>query len=201
MRPLVIDVKDPQSVAEGFKQVGERYGRLDLLVNSAGEATKPAPLMRTPPETWDAQHALHSRGAMLAAQQALRMMRKQRSGTIINIVSTLALPSSDAAGLAGYAAAKAAMRSLTHSLRTEGRAYGVRASAILPAFVDTPLWEGTSVDRSRMIAPRDVAEAVWFLYRLAPGVQIDELVMDSINANTGNATTSNATTSNATKQN
>lgn len=177
--PIVMDVTDVDQVAAGFKQVRELYGRVDLLINAAGIPVPLAPLLRVKVANWDEQYAVHSRGAFLTSQQALKIMRRQKSGTIINIASVAAsrpvMP-----GYAGYAAAKAAMVSLTQSINLEAGQYGVRATALCPTFVDTPVWEAAKMDKSLMLSTDAVAQAVLFLCRLPPGTLVEQLELATV---------------------
>lgn len=178
-QPIVMDVTDVDQVAAGFKQVQELFGRIDLLINAAGIRVPLAPLLRVKLDDWDAQHAVHSRGALLTSQQALKVMRRQKSGTIINLAS-VAASAPVMPGYAGYAAAKAAMVSLTQSINLEAGQYGVRATALCPTFVDTPVWEAAAMDKSLMLTTDAVAQAVLFLCRLPPGTLVEQLELSTI---------------------
>ena len=173
-RPVVMDVTDPGRVATGFKEIVESFGRIDLLINAAGVPVPLAPLMRVKVDDWDQQHAVHSRGALLTSQQALKIMRRQKSGTIINIAS-IAASTPVMPGYAGYAAAKAAMVNLTRSINLEAGKYGVRSTALCPTFVDTPVWEAANMDKSLMLSTDTVAQAVLFLCKLPPGSVVELL--------------------------
>ena len=63
---FLMDVTKPAQVSDAFAQLLERHGRLDLLVNAAGGASRLNPLLRMPVEDWEQQYAVHSRGALLA---------------------------------------------------------------------------------------------------------------------------------------
>lgn len=175
---LVMDVADAQQVADAFEQLDARFGRLDLLVNCAGTFTKMNLLLRMKPDEWDQQHALHSRGAFLASQQAAKRMRKQRQGRIVNIAS-VAAEAPVAPGFSGYAAAKAGMVSLTKCLNQELNSYGVQSTAVCPNYVVSPNWEQSDMDKSKMLQPQDVADAVLFLWRLPSRVRIDSLELET----------------------
>ena len=178
-RPIVMDVTDEAQVVAGFEQILESFDRVDLLINAAGAAVPLAPLLRIRMDDWDQQHAVHSRGALLTSQQALKIMRRQKSGTIINIAS-VAASAPVTPGYAGYAAAKAAMVNLTRSINLEAGQYGVRATAVCPTFVDTPVWEGAKMDKNLMLSTDAVAQAVLFLCRLPPGTLIEQLELNTV---------------------
>lgn len=152
----------------------ERHGGLDVLVNSAGVGI--AGLVGdTQTKHWDLQQSVNLRGAFLVTRAALPHLRTTR-GHVINLASiagTLPTP-----GLAAYGAAKAALIALTRSLDREEAAHGVRASALCPGFVDTPMAEWSGVPGSAMIQPQDCAEIVRALLRLSPHARVPVVVIE-----------------------
>ena len=108
-------------------------------------------------------------------------MRKQGLGTIVNIVSDAAKQASAKAGPA-YAVSKFGQLGLTQSINAEERANGIRACAILPGDIDTPLLERrpvvpTADARKKMLQPEDVAECVWLTVSLPPRAIVEELLI------------------------
>src|SRR5256885_4602085 len=103
---LKLDVADAEQVKAGFKQVLEKFGRLDILVNNAA-VTRDGLAMRMKKDDWDAVLQTNLTGAHLCIQQALPTMMKARAGRIINISSVVA--QSGNAGQANYVAAKAGL--------------------------------------------------------------------------------------------
>src|ERR1700746_540379 len=101
---LKMDVADAEQVKAGFKQIAEKFGRLDILVNNAA-VTRDGLAMRLKRDDWDAVLQTNLTGAHLCIQQALPVMMKARAGRIINISSVVA--QSGNAGPANYWAAKA----------------------------------------------------------------------------------------------
>src|SRR5215470_3878937 len=101
---LKMDVADPEQVKSGFKQVLEKYGRLDILVNNAA-VTRDGLAMRMKKDDWDAVLQTNLTGAHLCIQQALMPMMRAKAGRFINIPSVVA--QSGNAGQANYVAAKA----------------------------------------------------------------------------------------------
>src|SRR5260370_33229317 len=99
-----MDVADAEQVKAGFKQVLEKFGRLDILVNNAA-ITRDGLAIRMKPEDWEAVLRTNLTGAHLCIQQSLHTMMKARAGGIINISSVVA--QSGNAGQANYVAAKA----------------------------------------------------------------------------------------------
>jgi len=159
----------------------ERFGRIDVLVNSAGIGIA-GRVEELQAKHFDLQVGVNLRGLFLVTQAAIPLLRESH-GLIVNLASiagTLPTP-----GLATYGATKAAVISLTRSLNEELDADGVRAIAICPGFVDTPMAEWSGLAGDEMIQPEDCAEVVRMLLRLSPHARIPQVVIEragSINA-------------------
>jgi NAD(P)-dependent dehydrogenase (short-subunit alcohol dehydrogenase family) len=153
-----------------------RHGRLDVLVNSAGIGIA-GRLEDLSAKHWDLQHAVNLRGLFLVTREALPLL-KEAQGHVINIASiagTTGVPT-----LGAYAASKAAVISLTHTLNAEHDRDGVRATAICPGFVDTPMAAWSHIPAERMIQPQDCAELVRALLRLSPYARVPEIVVERL---------------------
>ena len=158
-----------------------RLGRIDVLVDSAGIGIA-GRVEELPAKHYDLQVGVNRRGLFLVTQAEIPLLRESH-GFIVNLASiagTLPTP-----GLATYGATKAAVISLTRSLNEELDADGVRAIAICPGFVDTPIAEWSGLAGDEMIQPEDCAEVVRMLLRLSPHARIPQVVIEragSINA-------------------
>ena len=153
-----------------------RHGGLDVLVNSAGIGIGRS-IADTSTKHWDLQQSVNLRGAFLVTREALPHLRRTR-GHIVNLASiagTLPTP-----GLASYGASKAALISLTHSLNREEDEHGIRATALCPAFVDTPMTTWTGLENAEMIQPEDCAEIVRSLLRLSPRARVPVVVVERV---------------------
>src|SRR5260370_671751 len=106
-----MDVAEAEQVKSGFKQVLERFGRLDILVNNAA-ITRDGLALRMKADDWEAVIRTNLTGAHLCIQQAMHTMMRARAGRIINISSVVAQTGN--AGQANYVAAKAGLIGLTH---------------------------------------------------------------------------------------
>jgi len=167
---LKMDVADSEQVKAGFKQVIEKFGRLDILVNNAA-VTRDGLAMRMKKDDWDAVLQTNLTGAHLCIQQALPTMMKARAGRIINISSVVA--QSGNAGQANYVAAKAGLIGLTKAIAVEIASRGITVNAVAPGFIETPMTDVLSdkvkeelkvrVPLGRMGSARDVASAIVFL--------------------------------------
>ena len=178
--PIAADVSDPDACARVVAEHHERAGRLDMLVNSAGKGIAGS-VETMPVKHFDMQLGVNLRGMFVLTQAAIPLLRETR-GWIVNMSSiTGTIPSP---GLAAYAAAKAGIISLTRSLNAELDADGVRAIAICPAFVDTPMAEWSGVAKSEMIQPEDMAEIVRLCLRLSAHARISQIVVENMSGNT-----------------
>jgi NAD(P)-dependent dehydrogenase (short-subunit alcohol dehydrogenase family) len=153
-----------------------RFDRLDVLVNSAGVGVG-AHIEDTQTKHWNLQLDVNLRGAFLVTRFALPQLKQSR-GLVVNISSiagTIAAP-----GLAAYGAAKAGLISLTRSLNAEHADDGIRATAICPGFVDTPMAAWTSMASEEMIQPDDCAQVVRLLLQLSPRARIPQVVIERL---------------------
>lgn len=160
------DVSDEAQVAATVDETLRRFGRLDVVVNNAGMMLF-KPLHAFTPEDWSHVLGVDLMGAVHFTKQALLQMKG--GGAVVNVASVHAVMTTPL--VAPYAAAKAAMVSLTRSAAIEGKALGVRANVILPGAIDTPmLWTNPNLksgaetlDPADVGKPADVAAAVAFL--------------------------------------
>jgi NAD(P)-dependent dehydrogenase (short-subunit alcohol dehydrogenase family) len=154
----------------------ERFAGLDVLVNSAGVGAG-AKVEELSTKLWDLQLGVNLRGLFLVTRAAIPHLRASR-GLVVNLASiagTIPAP-----GLAAYGAAKAGVISLTRSLNAELEADGIRATAIAPGFVDTPMAEWTEMPSEEMIQPEDCAEVVRALLRLGPAARLPLVVIERL---------------------
>jgi len=152
----------------------ELHGGLDVLVNSAGVGIA-GTVGDTTTKAWDLQQAVNLRGAFLVTREALPYLRATK-GYVVNLASiagTVPTP-----GLAAYGATKAALIGLTRTLAREEADSGVRATALCPGFVDTPMAAWTGIPGDEMIAPEDCAEIVRALLRLSPYARVPVVVLE-----------------------
>jgi len=173
------DLTDPQAAAALVAEVGEREGRLDVLVNNAGVQIAKGVVDTTLAE-WDEVLAVNLRAPFLLAREGHRWLRRQ-GGAIVNVASVHAVATSQ--GMAAYAASKGGLVALTRALALEFAADGIRVNAVLPGAIDTPMLEAglgrgrlagadlgagkaglaSRTPLGRLGRPEDVAQAVLFL--------------------------------------
>src|SRR5262245_39010759 len=170
------DVGDERQIAHLVTRTQEHFGRLDILVTSAGGASF-GPLIESRTEDWDAMIAINLRGPYLCCKHALKVMLPQGRGHILNVLSIAshtALP-----GSAAYTASKFGALGLTKVLAAEVRGQGIKVTAVIPGAVDTPLWDksGGDLDRRKLLSPADVAAAMLSVIAQPPSIYTDEIVL------------------------
>jgi 3-oxoacyl-[acyl-carrier protein] reductase len=165
-----MDVADAEQVKAGFKQVIDKFGRLDILVNNAA-ITRDGLAVRMKADDWDAVIRTNLTGAHLCTQQALGTMMRARAGRIINVSSVVAQMGN--AGQANYVAAKAGLIGLTKAIAMEIASRNITVNAVAPGFIETPMTDvlsdkvkeelKTRIPLGRLGVPRDIAAAIVFL--------------------------------------
>ena len=175
------DVTDEATLADTMAFAVDRWGRIDVLHNNVGVSIAGgdgSPLDVTE-EAFDRICAINLRGTVMACKHALPIMRRQGSGSIINISSIAAWAGYP---LVAYKATKAGMIAYTQQLAIQNAAFGIRANVILPGLMETPMavenrvkaWGKTRAEvvaernaqvplRGRMGTAWDVANAALFL--------------------------------------
>ncbi len=173
---VAADVSQEEDCRRIVEEHVERHDRLDVLVNSAGIGIA-GNLADMPTKHVDLQLDINLRGLMLVTAAALPHLRKTR-GLIVNIASiagTMSTPE-----LPVYGATKAAVIQFTNTLNRGEEEHGVRATALSPGFVDTPMTGWAPVPPEEMIRPEDCAEIVRLLLRLSPHARVPHVVIERL---------------------
>jgi NAD(P)-dependent dehydrogenase (short-subunit alcohol dehydrogenase family) len=150
-RAACLDVRDAAGVKALVDDTVARHGRLDLIFNNAGIGVSGA-LHELTLEHWRTVIEINLMGVVHGVTAAYPVMVRQGSGQIVNIASLAGLITSP--GLGPYATTKGAVVSLTASLRAEADAFGVRANAVCPGFIDTSIYEnaiGVKLDKQDLL--------------------------------------------------
>jgi NAD(P)-dependent dehydrogenase (short-subunit alcohol dehydrogenase family) len=165
-----------ENVINLFRRTLEVFGRVDILVNCAG-ITNRSPTDELSLEAWKNVLDVNLNGAFLCSREALRIMKRQRSGRIINIGSISAkMPRPHTAP---YTTSKFALEGLTRSLALDARDYGIAVSILHPGNTATPLWDGRD-DQARqegIMSPTDLARVMVMMAALPPDVNMLESIM------------------------
>lgn len=164
------DVSNFEECEELAKQIIEKFGRIDVLVNNAG-ITKDMLLMRMKKEDFEQVIDVNLVGTFNVTKNVISYMLKARTGRIINISSVVGI--SGNAGQTNYAASKAGMIGFTKSLAKEVASRGVLVNAVAPGFIETSMTAvlkeevkeeiAKSIPLKRMGTAQDVANVVKFL--------------------------------------
>jgi NAD(P)-dependent dehydrogenase (short-subunit alcohol dehydrogenase family) len=136
---IACDVADAAAVEAAFAQVARQLGRVEVLVNNAGIAGSPRATRchETPVEEWDRVQAVNARGPFLCTRAVLPGMIEAGGGEVITVASVAGLVAFP--GRCAYTASKGAALQLTKSVAVDYAAFGVRANAVCPGFIDTPM--------------------------------------------------------------
>jgi len=133
----VCDVSLEDPVKEFVGAASKRFGRVDILVNNAGVMTRPVPITELDVKKWDYTMAVNLRGPFLITQAVLPIMIKQKSGSIINVSSSIGRGAY--ANFLAYATSKWGLEGFTQTLAAEARSYGIRVNSVEPGYVATKL--------------------------------------------------------------
>ncbi len=175
------DVSNPESVNQMSNRVLSLFERVDVLVNSAGTNIPKRSLLELSYGNYQTILETNLTGAYLCTQAFLPSMRQQQSGTIVNIISEAGKQASAKAGPA-YVASKFGMAGLTQSINAEERGNGIRACAVFPGDIDTPILDLRPVPpspeaRKKMLQSEDVAQCIWFAINLPSHAIVEEILI------------------------
>lgn len=151
---LRCDISQPDACNQMVRDVVERHGTIDCLVNSAG-IVKSTSLLEISSQELDVMLQVNLKGAFHLCQSVLKVFVEQRSGNIVNVSSLAAQRGGGLVGGAHYAASKGGVLSLTRSIAREFGHLGIRANAICPTMIDTPMLDGLPPERLK-----DIIEAI-----------------------------------------
>ena len=176
-----LNVVDAEAVGRVAERIVARHGRIDILLNSAG--------LNTPNRFWNNQTVAGWRevvganldGSFFTVHAVLPVMRRQGDGLIVNVSSWAGVFPSKTTG-AAYAASKHAVTAMTESINMEECGHGIRACAICPAEVATPIMDRRPVppsaeDRARMLQPVDLGRTIRFIAEMPAHVCINQLII------------------------
>lgn len=175
------DLENGDAAADLGKWSLERFGKVDILVNNAGHSSRVRSLRYVGPEEWDSVFKVNVEGVYRLTQSVLANMIDRGTGTVITVSSMAAL-NPGLLGGAPYSAAKAASLNMIRGMNTELAKFGVRACAIMPGEVDTPILENRprppdADDRSTMMQAEDIAQAIFLCAAMPQRTIVEQVVM------------------------
>lgn len=175
------DIADPAAVEQAARSILAQLGSVDVLVNAAGTNAPRRALEVLSSEDYHAMINTNLHGAYYCTQAFLPQMRSRRTGTIVNIVSDAGKQASPKAGPA-YVMSKFGMAGLNQAINAEERGNGIRACAIFPGDIDTPLLDKRPSPpppeaRARMMKADDIADCALFCINLPDRAIVEELIV------------------------
>jgi short-subunit dehydrogenase len=152
---MVCDVRKAGDVQAAFSEIKARHGAIDILVNNAGVIVN-GDLTDTPYETIETVMSTNATGAIFVTKACLEIMKPQRKGLIINVISTAGITAKPSRSV--YNASKWALTGFTKAIQEEAAEYGVRVTGFYPGTVRTKLFEkaglelnGPALDTSQIV--------------------------------------------------
>jgi NAD(P)-dependent dehydrogenase (short-subunit alcohol dehydrogenase family) len=160
---LQVDVTDEAAVERLIEKIVTSHGRLDVLVNAVGGYAGGTKLWESDVATLDKMLTLNLRTGFVLARAAARKMVEKKSGAIVNVAARAAVD--HPAGLAAYAASKAAAVATMDSLAADLKGSGVRVNSILPSIIDTEANRKAmpNADFKSWAKPEEIARVILFL--------------------------------------
>lgn len=176
-----LDVSDAAAVERAGKAILGRHGKVDILVNSAGLNVPNRFWKNVTNAAWNEVLRINLDGSFYCIAAVLPSMRAQKDGVIINISSWSGKFDTYMTGPA-YNAAKHAVVAMTAHLNQEECINGIRACALCPAEVSTPIMEKRPIppsaeDRAKMLQPDDLGRTIRFIAGMPPHACINELIL------------------------
>jgi NAD(P)-dependent dehydrogenase (short-subunit alcohol dehydrogenase family) len=179
VQAVAANLTDEEAVREVVRRHGERYARLDVLVNNAGLGVG-AKVDEHQTKFIDMQLAVNLRAPILFYRECADMLRaagaEHGNALVVNMASLAGV--SPQAWLSVYSATKAAIAAYTVSMNKELAKHGVKSVAFAPGFVDTDMADYVKdrIPADEMLRPSDIAEALRFVLRVSPQCLVGEIV-------------------------
>jgi 3-oxoacyl-[acyl-carrier protein] reductase len=167
------DVSDAEEVERMAREVEDRYGRLDVLVNNAGSLIERRSFSEMTEDLWDRVISVNLKSVFLCSKAVLPMMKRQGSGRIINMTS-VAARNGGGPGSAAYASAKGGVSTLTRAMAKDLVSENILVNGVAPGVITTPFHDrftppdvrenmAAAIPMGREGTPEEVAGAVLFL--------------------------------------
>ena len=167
---MILNVTDDNNIAELMKNINEKYGTVDILINNAG-ITRDNILMRMKQDEWDEIINTNLASVFKMSKAVLRGMMKKKAGRIVSITSVVGAMGNS--GQTNYAAAKAGIMGFTKSLAREVGSRGITVNTVAPGFIQTDMTDtlrdeqkkalSSQIPMARLGTVDEIAQTVLFL--------------------------------------
>ena len=174
--PIKLDLSNPQSIVDAVRCIPKDFGRLQVVVNNAGEGG--AGTLDVPLDKLTSLLNVNLVGPFKLLQEVVPILVAEQSGIVINIASRAG--KIGFAGWGAYGASKFGLVGLSESLYRELAAFGVKVTTICPGWIDTEMAKmgGSPLASSDMIQPDDLMKTVRWLMSLSPAACVREVVIE-----------------------
>ena len=175
------DISKDSEIVRLKNEIEDNFGNVTILINNAGSSSSVRSIAHIPKDQWDDVLNVNLKSVYRICQEFLKNMLAKKNGTIITVSSMAAL-NPGLLGGAAYSAAKAAVTNLMGDINAEFSNMGIRATAVMPAEVDTPILENRALipdkdARSTMMQPEDLAEMIFATASLDLRTTVETIVM------------------------
>lgn len=177
---IACDVRNEKDIINLFDMAEKEYGRIDIVVVSAGISGGNKMVEEYSLEHWNSVIETNLTGAFLTVREAFKKM-KRFGGHILLLSSQAGVEGY--AGKGVYCASKFGVRGLAHALGEEGRKYNINVTAICPGTVDTPILAATNTNVANPMTTEAVADAAVYLACLRGNSLVRELLLERMNTN------------------
>ena len=167
---MILNVTDDNNIAELMKNINEKYGTVDILINNAG-ITRDNILIRMKQEEWDEIISTNLASVFKMSKAVLRGMMKKKAGRIVSITSVVGVMGNS--GQTNYAAAKAGIMGFTKSLAREVGSRGITVNTVAPGFIQTDMTDtlpdeqkkalSSQIPMARLGTVDEIAQTILFL--------------------------------------
>lgn len=169
-----LDVQDYKGIEALVSFVVEKFGRIDLLFNNAGIGLLGT--LDVAIEDFNKVMSVNLVGPFCLLKAVVPVMKKQASGTIINVASRAGKVGFAEYGV--YGASKFGLVGLSESLYHEVSPLGIKVTTLCPSWVDTDMAEHSDLPTEEMISPDDIMKSVRWLLSLSPAAVVKELIIE-----------------------
>jgi NADP-dependent 3-hydroxy acid dehydrogenase YdfG len=172
------DVGNEADIIAAFEKCTERFGTVDILLNNAGIGIPSPDLSTTDVEVFDRMMNTNMRGVFLATREALKLMKAQKSGHVVTMISMAGQRTNPGAPL--YCASKFGARGINSGLGDQVLKEGIKVTDINPGPVDSDYWGDRDVPREKFLSVEDVANVIMFAVTCPDHMVMREVNFDSV---------------------